>query len=179
MWIEPIFDRTENDVIFARQQIEKWIKENTSETYDLKGCLNLSDLNRIEGNIQHIADELINLCYAIDIESKTWTRNGLITLNDVERILSNVKTIINILGLKILNQNTKKSGLLKSGGNSILPIKNNNGLYVPFGMSRFEDINTIESILLRLKETLEYIVLGFQKSNMFKSGSRRLLPIRR
>lgn len=65
VWIQPVYDRTNEDVAFAQEQIQKWIDAKLSgnpvETYELKGCFNLTDINRIEGDIQYISDRLDEL----------------------------------------------------------------------------------------------------------------------
>lgn len=50
-WIEPVFDRTPEDVINARNA-----QENTA---DNKGALNYEDLNRIENNYKYL-DEMLH-----------------------------------------------------------------------------------------------------------------------
>ena len=46
VWIQPVYDRTDENVAFAQEQIQKWIDAKLSgnpvETYELKGCFNLS-----------------------------------------------------------------------------------------------------------------------------------------
>ena len=41
-------------------------------TYNLKGCLNLTDINRIEGNIQYLSDRLDELHYPPGTSCKVW-----------------------------------------------------------------------------------------------------------
>ena len=159
VWIEPVFDRTQSDVDFAEQQIQEWIAAqltgNPIETYDLKGCLNLSDINRIEGNIQYLTDRLDELHYFSGTSTKTWERSGLPTERDIRRILSNVRYIIAAYH--------QQAGVPD----------------VPEDMGTYSDINAIEENLFKIKQLLDSMVNGFQKSNMFKSGGMRMLPIRR
>ena len=69
VWINPVYDRTQEDVEYAKQKIAEWIAADTMENslvvHDLKGCLNVSDLNRIEGNIKYLAEQivLVNLSF--------------------------------------------------------------------------------------------------------------------
>lgn len=158
-WIEPVYDRTDEDVTFAKTQIQEWMTEvlsgNPIETYDLKGCLNLVDINRIEGDIQYLSDTLSHLYYPPGTSRKVWAINGLPTAIDIYRILNNVRLII--------------SAYCQQYG---VPD-------VPEGMSTYSDINAVEENLLKIKELLDCMQASFQKSAMLKSGGMRILPIRR
>ena len=62
-WIEPVIDRTQEDVDHARELLKKTWEEMTVEQKEeyltgLKGCLNRPDLERIENNIQILLDVL-------------------------------------------------------------------------------------------------------------------------
>ena len=72
MWIKPIFDRTQSD-----------ITNNTD-----KGRLQFSDMNRIENNIQFIADEI-----GITVNIETWARDKHLTKQEWDRILDNIEII--------------------------------------------------------------------------------------
>lgn len=158
-WVEPIFDRTEADVVFAKEQIRLWIEQvltgNPIETYALKGCLNVRDINRIEGNIQYLGDRLKDLYYISGVSCKTWTQSGLPTEHDVQRIISN----INLMIAAYYRQTGTPS--------------------VPNSMRTYTDINNIEENLLRLKQLLDHMEKCFQKSGTFQCGAKRMLPIRR
>lgn len=159
VWIEPIFDRTDEDVKFAREQISKWIAEELSgnpiETYDLKGCLNLVDLNRIEGNINYLNEVLTKLHYPPGASSKAWERSGLPTARDISRILNNIRLIISVY------------------------YQQENAPDVPENMGSYMDINAIEENLLLIKQLIDSMRESFQKSAVFQSGAMRILPIRR
>lgn len=159
VWIEPIFDRTNEDISFAQTKIQGWIAAKMSgaivETYELKGCLNLTDINRIEGNIQYLSDRLDELNYPPGTSCKMWERNGLPTERDVRRILNNLKLII-----AAYYQQDEIAD-------------------VPEDMNTFSDINAIEENLYAIKQLLDSMVDGFQKSGKFQSGGARMLPIRR
>lgn len=159
VWVQPVYDRTNEDVAFAQEQIQKWIDAKLSgnpvETYELKGCFNLTDINRIEGDIQYISDRLDELHYPPGTSCKVWERSGLPTARDVKRILSNVRLII-----AAYHQQADVPD-------------------VPEDMSTFSDINAVEENLCAIKQLLDSMVDGFQKSGMFKSGAMRMLPIRR
>lgn len=61
-WIEPVTDRTQEDVDHAKELIEGWysLTEEQKAEYlaGLKGCLNSTDLERMENNIQILIDVL-------------------------------------------------------------------------------------------------------------------------
>lgn len=72
-WIEPVTDRMESDVIYARTLLDKRWEEFTTEEKEaymsgLKGCMNRSDFERIENNIQILVDVL-------EIKSETYVDN--------------------------------------------------------------------------------------------------------
>lgn len=154
-WITPVTDRTEEDVAFARDKIQEWIAAQTAETYDLKGCLCLNDLNRIEGNIAYLNDLLTGLYYPPGASCRTWEMKDLPTVLDVERILDNVKCILAVY--------YRPTGLED----------------LPDGMGTHVQINLLETYLARLKELLDWMQFEFQKSGMFRAGARRRLPLKR
>lgn len=158
-WIEPIYDRTVEDVEFAKAQITEWIKSiqtgDPVSTYDLKGCLNLSDINRIEGNIKFLAEKLSALGYPPDVTVKTWKRSGIPNEKDIERIIKNVRSIINAYYQQV--------------GVSDLPL----------GMTGWDEINAIEENLAKIKELYDAMLNSFRLSGSFTSGSTQILPIRR
>lgn len=60
-WIEPVLDRSQTDVDCARMLLSMSWEELTTEQKEafqkgLKGCLNRTDLERIENNIQILLD---------------------------------------------------------------------------------------------------------------------------
>lgn len=157
-WITPVYDRTQEDVDFARQQIAAWITQGTdvsNPTRPLKGCLNLTDLNRIENNIKYLGDILTECRYVSGISTKTWESTGLPNISDVERILRNVAKMANAMPL-----------------DSSVPS-------VPGSMKRYTEINDIEKILFELKAIVEEMQGCYQISDTFVSGARRIFPIKR
>lgn len=151
----PIYDRTQEDVDIANQILNEWIENSMSSMYQLKGCLNVSDINRIENNINYLTEVLDSLYYFSGATSKTWNELGIPNLTDVRRILNNIDKIIT---------------------NYYEPL---NAPDIPNSMTYYYEINAIEEILLRIKEMIESMEQVFQKSGMFKSGAMRFLPIRR
>lgn len=200
-WIEPIFDRTLEDVQFAIQKIAEWKESHTHSTdirvenkalvvrtgattyitddtlvmqddgvayvedgalvarmgvvYDLKGCLNLLDLNRIEGNIAYLAERMESYSYAPNIHGKQWSRVDMPNQNDMSRIIENIRALIG----------------------AFYPPHNPPEL--PTTMLSYTDINAIEENLFLLKQMLDCMEGSFRKVGTIKSGSTMFLPIRR
>ena len=75
-WTNPIYDRTKEDVDYAKSQIA-YIKANNgimSSSVYYKGCLNFRDVNRIENNTKYLADH-----YIISIQLVGIVHLGLVT----------------------------------------------------------------------------------------------------
>lgn len=155
-----MFDRTQEDVDRAIKQISEWIASSMLGkpiiTTDLKGCLNVADINRIEGNISYLSERLSEYYYVTNTSSKTWERNGLPTKYDVERILRNVGELREVF--------------------YVPP----DAPSVPSSLLGYEDVNAVELNLDLLKELLDTMIECFyKKSGNYKSGSTMFLPIRR
>ena len=75
MWVEPVYDRTPQDVAAKNK----------------KGVLNYADLNRIEGNTEYLSDALLAHGYlgAIQLIKTDWQMTDMIYLSDMNRILAN------------------------------------------------------------------------------------------
>ncbi len=91
-WTEPIYDRTQQDVVRVKELLIKIKKGIASEedileyNTDLKGALNTSDLQRIVGNIQYLADLLevsITQQSVPEIPRYNWYNQLLINLQKV------------------------------------------------------------------------------------------------
>jgi hypothetical protein len=125
------------------------------DVYDLKGCLNLADLNRIEGNMAYIADKMEEYFFQPNIHYKSWTQGDLPNENDLSRILDNIRYLI------------------------ISFYSPTNAPTLPTTMLSYNDINAIEENLYLLKELLDCLEKSFKKSGTITSGSTTFLPIRR
>ena len=134
-----------NDALVARMGV----------VYELKGCLNLSDINRIEGNIEYLAERMESYSYSPNIHIKRWGRVDLPNQNDMSRIIENIRILIS----------------------SYYPPHNPPDL--PTTMLSYEDINAIEENLFLLKQMLDCMENSFRKVGTIKSGSTTFLPIRR
>lgn len=158
-WKNPVTDRTQEDVDFAISKIAEWIAgdvtHNPLVVYDLKGCLNVADINRIEGNVAYLSDKLTELAYPPNTATKSWDRVGLPNEQDISRILYNVRAII--------------SAYYQQGS----------APEVPSSMMGYEEVNAVEQNLDLIKELLDCMVNSFRKSGALKAGSTMFLPIRR
>jgi hypothetical protein len=123
--------------------------------YNLKGCLNLSDITRIEDNIAYLSERLTSYRYSIDTNSKEWTQGDLPTAQDMKRIGANIRSIF--------------SGFATPSESDTIPDV----------MLSYEDINALERNLYLLKQLLDAMELSFIKSGTHKSGATTRLPIRR
>lgn len=92
--MEFIYDRTQKDVDRAAELNKKYaggrITESEKQEWmgNLKGALNLSDLNRIEGNL----DALARL-FQTTVQIKNWVCGEIPRAGDYKRILDNVQKI--------------------------------------------------------------------------------------
>ena len=159
VWIDPVFDRTQADVDFATEKIAEWIAGNITGNplvvYDLKGCMNVYDINRIEGNVAYLANELSMLYYPPDTSVKSWTTADMPTEQDISRILYNVKALITAY------------------------YQPRNAPTIPASLLSYGEVNAVEKNLSLIKELLDCMVGSFRKSGTFQSGKTTFLPIRR
>lgn len=123
--------------------------------YDLKGCLNLSDITRIEDNIAYLSEILTSYRYPIVTNSKKWVNESLPNADDMRRIASNIRTIF-------------------SGYHTP-----SNADALPEAMLSYQDINAIEHDLFLLKEMLGAMQSLFIQSGTYKCGATNRLPMRR
>lgn len=143
-WMEPIFDRIQADVDFALQQIQRWRDEGSSDITDLKGCFNVSDMNRIENDIQFLSDNLSDLYYFSTVNTKTWDKASLPTVADINRMIENTR----ILVLSICEDAPE----------------------LPTTLVTFTDVNCIEGILNKLKLILDDMTASFLECDTFDCG---------
>ena len=68
-WIAPVYDRTAADVAAGAE----------------KCYFSAEALNRIEGNLQYLAD----LLGATGVQTRSWTSTDFLRLSDMQRILAN------------------------------------------------------------------------------------------
>ena len=158
-WTSPVFDRTQEDVDIAIKTIEEWINTDIAGKlfvlYDLKGCLNVSDINRIENNMAYLAETLISHGYYPNVVTKTWTNSGIPTQNDIERIIKNLRELLNSFYV------SRKAPT------------------VPNDLLSYEEVNAIEKNLFIIKELIEIMLNSFKVSGAFYLGTTSHLPLRR
>lgn len=158
-WITPVYDRTEEDVESARQQIAAWMQSIVAglsvTTTDLKGCLNASDLNRIENNTAYLAERLTTLNYPVQVVTKTWARDSLPNVEDVARIIANVQSLLDAY------------------------YRYSEAEDLPDSMLGYAEVNSIEQNLYYINVLLDWMTSAFRKCGTFKSGQAKILPLRR
>ena len=125
------------------------------DVVDLKGCLNLADLNRIEGNIAYLGELMESFSYTPNIHEKMWTITDLPNQNDMSRIIENIRALVS----------------------AYYPPSSPPSL--PTTMLSYSDLNSIEENLSLIKELLDCMQSSFKKVGTIKSGSKSFLPIRR
>lgn len=135
----------ENDALIVR----------VGDVYELKGCLNLLDLNRIEGNIAYLAEKMESFSYSPNIHGKQWGRVDMPNQNDMSRIIENIRSLI--------------SAFYSPANPPSLPTT----------MLSYNDINAIEENLFLIKQMLDCMVSSFKKVGTIKSGATAFLPLRR
>ena len=140
-WINPVYDRTQSDVDYAKGQIRRF-KANGGITdgINLKGCLNDSDINRIENNSRYLCDELVRLYYFCDIPTThTWSIWSVPNNQQIDRIINNIKKL--------------QSAYYTP----------ENSPELPKTISHYEDANFIEKCLYLLKEMIDDMVSRFRE----------------
>ena len=135
----------ENDVLIV----------HVGDVYELKGCLNLLDLNRIEDNIAHLAELMESYSYSPNIHGKRWGRGDLPNQNDMSRIIENIRALVSAF------------------------YSPDNPPPLPVTMLSYYDINAIEENLYLIKQLLDSMASSFKKVGTIKSGATTFLPLRR
>lgn len=93
-YTEPIFDRSQSDVVKLQSFLDRGYKNLTADektewlNTNFKGALNISDLNRIEQNM-NVLSEILGLTITI----KTWQETDIPTNTDFTRIRNNLMSI--------------------------------------------------------------------------------------
>jgi hypothetical protein len=123
--------------------------------YDLKGCLNLSDITRIEDNITYLSNLLISYRFPIATNSKEWTTMGLPNASDMKRIAANIRSLF--------------EGFYTPVGASPIPEV----------ILSYQDVNALEHNLYLLKEMTDAMRVAFIPSGVYECGATNRLPIRR
>lgn len=151
-WLDPVFDRTWDDVEQAAVKIQEWKETGVFDNVNLKGCLNYTDMNRIEGNIDYIAQWLVSLGYNTRFTPKQWQRGDFVTLEDVNHI---VNSLLDIL---------QKVRVPRA------PV-------IPKHMTTYTAINSIERATYEINRVISFMEGSFKKCGTFNSGNKPILPI--
>lgn len=123
--------------------------------YDLKGCLNVLDINRIEENIAYLSERLSELYFPNYVLTKRWEKDNLPNELDIQRIIANVRELVESF------------------------YQPSNAPVLPVSISSYEDVNSIERNIDLIKYLIDCMVNSFKKAGAFKSGSTMYLPRRR
>ena len=150
----------ENDKFVAQHDGIAYVENNAlvvrvGDVYELKGCFNLLDLNRIEGDIEFLAEQMESFGYAPNVHGKQWSREDMPNQSDMSRIVDNIRDLISAF------------------------YSPNNPPSLPVTMLSYDDINAIEKNLYLIKQLLDVMQTSFKMVGTIKSGSRMILPIRR
>ena len=123
--------------------------------YDLKGCLNPLDINRIEGNVAYLSERFMELSYPPLVSTKQWEKGDLPNELDAMRIIDNIRSLVSAF------------------------YQPSNAPTLPESISSYDDVNAIERNIDLIKYLLDCMVNSFKKAGAFKSGSTTHLPSRR
>lgn len=154
-WIAPITDRTADDVRAAREALADRMAGGSAETVNLRGCIGAADLDRIESDTAYLAGALTGYGFPVSVVTRTWQRSDLPTSADVQRIIANVAAL----------------------GGAFYRMQNAPEL--PAGIGTYADANAIEENLLGIWQLIAGMTASFRKCGTFRSGARRILPIKR
>lgn len=158
--IDGVEVSTTDDSIIIRNDGTVYVEDGAlvaelGVVYDLKGCLNLSDITRIEDNINYLASRLTSYRYPVVVYSKEWGKDDIPNALDMKRIADNIRAIF--------------SGYYTP----------NEAGDVPNIMLSYEDINALERNLYLLRQLLDVMEAGFLPCGTSNCGVTSRLPIRR
>lgn len=146
-WLRPIIDRTQADVDEAIRILQEWKTSGTQNMTDLKGCFNVSDINRIEGNIRYLANELFNLCYSCPVNTNTtWSKDKFLTDVEVDRVLSNVNALVRYY------------------------YQPPNSPMIPDSVLTYEQVNDLEHNIYLIKQMLDNMIDLFKQCGTVECG---------
>lgn len=146
-WVKPVYDRTLADVTFALQKIQEWKANGTTDTTDLKGCFNASDLLRIENNMRYLADELNSLYYRNDVATeRNWSMSSLPNAANITRLINNVNKLWTAY---------------------FMPPNSPN---LPTSLITYEQVNALEKNLYLIKNMMDSMINSFRECGTFECG---------
>lgn len=100
-----VTDRTQQDVIYAKQLIEKLVTGTATDaekaewnSLTIKGVYNHTDMNRVGAAVEYVAMRLLECGISVDVLPKyDWSESDTPTVSQMERYLSDVATLRNAL----------------------------------------------------------------------------------
>lgn len=153
-----ITDRTQADVTNAKAILNK-VRGNidvltTDELVEylagLKGCYNISDLNRVENAITYLSGLLNDLSYNNVVSTKTWAEGELMNAAELNRYLNNLNVLKNAYFIYSTTPTTPNS-------------------YNPYNKA-----NDIEKILLDIEKIIIDMSSYFVHSGVSNCGQSRM-----
>jgi len=146
-WIAPITDRTQADI--------------TNRT--ARGFLNAADLNRIEGNIVWLTNQLARFNYFADTPSTTtWHMVNVPVISDFVRIRNNINTLIAYT--QMARPDIRASFHTIGDG--------------AFTQLNFTTVNMLETNIYLLRQVIDRMSIIYRQAS-FESGQQLFLPQRR
>lgn len=159
-----ITDRGVADVEYALKLIRKKqagqaLTDEEWQQYaqGLRGCYNISDLNRVENKVSELSVKLAVSGYPNAVAARVWTQGDILTDTEITRYLANVAAL--------------RAAYYVKAGTPETP-----------GIDRWVDYisaNDIERILVDIEELIAAKDASSQTSGMFYAEARRALPLRR
>lgn len=144
-WIEPIIDRTQEDVLYAMA--------NQGLDQDLKGAWNVSDVNRIINNINYLHSLLGFYGY-----NSTITQQNDFIMSDLPHVNSKIDVIRNNINTIINSFYKRNNPTIRYGD-----------------VFDFNDANTLEMNLKITNDLLESLIAELKYSGTFVSGQDIIL----
>jgi hypothetical protein len=157
--LELIYDRTSADVTSSKSLILRVKKygigslsseDKTKYLQGLRGCYNISDLNRVESAVEYLSGVLNGYGYINVVNTKSWVAGEIFTDDHVTRYLSNISILRQAYFNMIGTPDTPNS-------------------YKPYSKA-----NDIEKILHNIESIFETMKTCFIHSGVAKSGQNRL-----
>lgn len=138
-----IFDRTQEDVnaaISLREAKVKNFETLTSEEVEIleRGTITANTLNRIENKQKEIKELFSSLSIKVDFDNKIWDETQIFDEVEFQRILDNLDILKNAFYSYQTTPNTPKTSY------------------------KYNDINSIEKILVDLEELYEKALKSFR-----------------
>ena len=126
-WIEPIFDRTQSDVAYA--------KAHRDSVLPLKGARNHTDLLRITGNIYFLREYFVGFGHIVPamICKTAWALGEVPPQSEIEKIRADLDTLKAVVSL------------IQTPATPVLPY------------NHFQKINSVERILWDIEHVLNTI----------------------